>query len=158
MEGAGLLGAVLLLLGLGRAVGVMLGFGGVGLAWWLAFLVGFYLLSVAIAYTSARLPALIETALDDAQPSPVQTFEGPADAVTGEDCQRWQRVVASMSPAAGRLDASLPTGDDRPTAEQVVPRVVECRECGDRGEFPLVTGWVWLPVGGWWCPRCSDTA
>lgn len=155
MEGAGLVGAVLLLLGLGRAVGVMLGFGDVGLAWWLAFLVGFYLLSVAIAYTSARLPALIETALADAQPSPVQTFEGPVD---DEHVQRWHRVVASMSPAAGRLDASLPTGDDSPTVEQVVPRVVECQECDERGEFPLLTGWVHLPVSGWWCPKCSDTA
>lgn len=155
MEGAGLVGAVLLLLGLGRAVGVMLGFVGVGLVWWLAFLVGFYLLSVAIAYTSARLPAMIESALE---PTPVQTFEGPAEAVTADDCQRWQRVVASMSPAAGRLDASLSSADDSPTVEQVVPRVVECRECGAEGDFPLLAGWVNLPVSGWWCPPCSDTA
>jgi hypothetical protein len=151
IEGAGLVGAVLLLLGLGRAVGVMLGFAGVGLVWWLAFLAGFYLLSVAIAYTSARLPALIEDALE---PVSEQTFDAPA---VDEQVQRWQQVVASMSPAAGRLDASLPADPDSPTVEQVVPRVVACEECGDRGEFPLVTGWVWLPVGGWWCPGCSDT-
>lgn len=151
MEGAGLVGAVLLFAGLGRVVGVMLGFAGVGLVWWLASLVGFYLLSVAIAYTSARLPALIEDAL---APAPEQTFDDPPRV---DDCHRWQGVVAALAP--GQPAATLPVYPDTPTVEQpVAAQAVKCTECGDRGEFPLVTGWVWLPRGGWWCPRCSDTA
>jgi hypothetical protein len=153
MNGAALLGAVLLLLGLGRAVGVLFGFDGVALRWWLACLVGFYLLSVGIAYTSARLDRVIDSAL---APQPVQTFEGgPDDPV---DSTRWQRVIAATSPAAGRLDASLPAADDTPTAEQVMPRVASCSTCPNRAPFgpagELPSGWAQVS-GVVWCWRCS---
>jgi hypothetical protein len=150
MNGAALVGAVLLLLGLGRAVGLLLGFDGVALRWWVGTLVGFYLLSVGIAYTSARLDRVIDSAL---APQPVQTFEGgPDDPV---DMTRWQRVVAATSPAAGRLDASLPAADDSDTAELVALRVVTtCSGCPVIAEPPRGPGWTRY-ADGWLCPDCA---
>jgi hypothetical protein len=160
MNGAGALGALLLFGALGRVVGLLLGFEGVALRWWVVCLVGFYLLSVAVAYWWGRLPRLISEALADAdavteRPQPVQVYEGPVDP---ELLDRWGRVVASMSPAAGGRDASLSPVVDSPTAEHVMPRVVRCTTCPTTapatpaGTVPA--GWAQVS-GVVWCWRCS---